>query len=376
MFEGILVPLDGSTQAERALPMAAKVARASGGSVMLLRVIAPVPIPYNRYMSGVSIGGLYGPALEVPAEMDQDAIDGAREKVKRYLEATAASSELKGITVETTVIFGAVAASILAAAQWLHADLIVLCSRGYTGFKRWASGSVAQQVAREAPVPVLILHEERGMPASLYQKGSPARLLVALDGSPLAEEALVPAAYLSAALSAPLQGALHLTQVIRLPIDYEYGQMDSVAKARQQGTAEASAYLRNVEQRLRHGDLAHLNLRVSSSVAVSMDVARALISIAEHGKERKGAERFGGADIIALATHGRSGIERLLRGSVTERILGATKLPLLIVRPASVREDLSRKTAAPLEKPGQTTGARLGETEETAIQAPSWVGLL
>jgi len=58
------------------------------------------------------------------------------------------------------------------------------------------------------------------------------RVLVSLDGSSLAEEVLVPAAYLSAALSAPLQGALHLTQVIRLPTDYEYGQMDSVAKAR------------------------------------------------------------------------------------------------------------------------------------------------
>lgn len=292
MFERILVPLDGSRRAEQAVPLAAKVARASGGSIVLLQVIAPVPIAYNRYMSAVSIGGLYGPAIEVPAEMDQGAIDEAREEAKRYLEAIAASSELQGITVETTLIFGAVAASILAAAQSLHADLIVLCSRGYTGFKRWASGSEAQQVARESPVPVLILHEEADMPASLYQKGSPVRLLVALDGSPLAEEALVPAAYLSAALSAPLQGALHLTHVIRVPTDYEYGQVDSVAKARQQGTAEASAYLRNVEQRLRHGDLAQINLRVSSSVAVNRDVAKALISIAEHGEEKRDAQRF------------------------------------------------------------------------------------
>lgn len=166
-----------------------------------------------------------------------------------------------------------------------------------------------------------------------------------------------------------------MTRVIRLPTDYEYGQVDSAAKARQQGTAEASAYLRNVEQRVRHGDLAQLNLRVSSSVAVHRDVVKALISIAEHGEERKDAGRFDRADIIVLATHGRSGIERLLRGSVTERILGATKLPLLIVRPTPVRDDLSREIGAPREWPEQTTGVQLNETEETATQAPSWVGL-
>lgn len=61
MFQRILVPLDGSTRAERALLVAAKVAQASGGSVVLLRVIAPVSMAYNRYMSGVSIGGFMGP---------------------------------------------------------------------------------------------------------------------------------------------------------------------------------------------------------------------------------------------------------------------------------------------------------------------------
>ena len=73
MFQRILVPLDGSTRAERALPVAAKIARASGGSVVLLRVIAPVPIASNRYMSGISIGGLYGPAIEVPPAVNQEA---------------------------------------------------------------------------------------------------------------------------------------------------------------------------------------------------------------------------------------------------------------------------------------------------------------
>jgi hypothetical protein len=130
-----------------------------------------------------------------------------------------------------------------------------------------------------------------------------------------------------------------------------------------------------VVKRLRHGDLAQLNLRVSSSVAVNMDVAEALISRAEHGEEKRDAERFGGCDVIALTTHGRSGLERWVRGSATERLLGATKLPLLIVRPASIGDGVSKETEATHERPGKTTGAHGAETERTAPQVPSWVGL-
>jgi nucleotide-binding universal stress UspA family protein len=163
--------------------------------------------------------------------------------------------------------------------------------------------------------------------------------------------------------------------VLRLPTRFEYGQMDAVARAKQQGTAEANAYLRNMEQCLLHSDLAQLDLRVSSSVAVNMDVAEALISMAEHGEENSAAERFDGADILVLATNGRSGIERLLKGSVTERILGATTLPLLIVRAAPERDDLSDEAEATYEGPGITTGAQTGETGGTAAEVPTWVGL-
>jgi hypothetical protein len=164
-------------------------------------------------------------------------------------------------------------------------------------------------------------------------------------------------------------------QVIRLPTDYEYGQMDSVAQARRKALSEAHVYLRMVKQRLRRGELAHLNLQISSSVAVNKDVAQVLMSRAEHEESLEDVEAVKRCDVIALATHGRSGLERWVRGSVTERLLGATKLPLLIVRPASSRDDVSRETEATHERPGKITGAQIGEAEETAVQAPSWVGL-
>jgi hypothetical protein len=67
---------------------------------------------------------------------------------------------------------------------------------------------------------------------------------------------------------------------------------------------------------------------------IKEDVADTLLKVAESGKYVEDSEGFDGCDIIALATHGRSGLSRLIVGSVTERILGASMLPLLIVRPS------------------------------------------
>jgi len=84
---------------------------------------------------------------------------------------------------------------------------------------------------------------------------------------------------------------------------------------------------------LQGGPGADLKLTVTWSVAVDADAAHALMRVAENGEDAEGAGVFGGCDIIAMATHGRSGLQRWAMGSVTERVLGTTHLPLLIVRP-------------------------------------------
>lgn len=226
------------------------------------------------------------------------------------------------------------AQNILSVAHSQQVDLIIMCSHGETGFKRWALGSVAQQVARHCPVPVLVLHERGGAPTHLLPDGTrPVRVLVALDGSSLAEAALAPAASLSTALSAPAQGTLHLAWVLPLPELEDDSQKEMLLAARKQAESNVRAYLDTIKQRLREGDLANLHLQVTSSVAVHADGAEALIGMAETGEYREDAGAFNGCDMIAMATHGRSGVERWVMGSVTERVLGATKLPLLIVRP-------------------------------------------
>ena len=328
MFKRILVPLDGSERAERALPVAARLARISGGSIVLLRAVTS-PIDFAWY------------AMESPVSM-QEGMEADIARATDYLASVAGSSELAGIEIKTEVLPGAPALCIFPVVRAFQADLIVMCSHGYTGRTRWILGSVSQKVARHSPVPVLVLREDGSVPMNLHLvcgQGEqtdgirPVRVLVPLDGSSFAETALVPAAHLSAALSAPAQGALHLAQVLRLPALYEYGQNDRLAEMKQRGMREAQAYLSTVERKLREGDLAKFNLSVTSSVSIDPDVAGTLIGIAEIGEDMQEVEEYPPCDLIAMATHGRGGLQRWMLGSVTERVLDSTKLPLLIVRP-------------------------------------------
>ncbi len=322
MFKRILVPLDGSPRAESALAVAARVARASDGTIVLLQVVS-IPATYTPY--------IYGPDMAQSPMYAQELIDIEQLNAEKYLAEIAKSDTLAGIKVEKTVIPGTAGMIILDTASGEHIDLIVMCSHGETGFKRWALGSVAQHVSRHSSVPVLVLREDGTAPTSAFpDRLRPLRsiiALVALDGSKMAEATLEPAAYLVAALAAPSQGMLLLSTVVnwqpaRNKFEKEEHMLD-----------EARRYLIGIAERLQGGELAKLNLAIEWSIEESKDVADALIKAAERGTSTESSHEFTGCDLIAIATHGRGGMQRLVMGSVTERVLGATKLPMLIVRP-------------------------------------------
>lgn len=110
------------------------------------------------------------------------------------------ASDLAGIDVETENLAGAVSPELSRAAHQEKADLIVLCSRGDVGLKRRVFGSIAQELERHSTTAVLVLNEHEARfpaPGTPY----PLRVLVPLDGSILSEEALLPTAYLTAAVS-------------------------------------------------------------------------------------------------------------------------------------------------------------------------------
>lgn len=320
MFKRILVPLDGSLRAEQAIPIAARIANAFDGTVVLLQAVG-LPASYSTF--------LYGSYPVQPPAFTEELLDAELAKAKLYLAGVLQADNLLGSKVETQVLVGWAAATILDAVREQHIDLIVMCSHGDTGFKRWALGSVAQRVSRHSPVPVLVLREKGTTPTSSYPDPlHPLRAiigLVALDGSELAEAALAPAAHLVAALAAPAQGTLLLTRVVSISAD------ESDMRKKEHALDEAKSYLSHVADHL-HEDLTEkLKLTVSGSVAVGKDVADTLIRAAECGEDAAGKRLMGNCDLMVMATHGRDGLARWAMGSVTERVLGATKLPLLVV---------------------------------------------
>ena len=96
---------------------------------------------------------------------------------------------------------------------------------------------------------------------------------------------------------------------------------------------EAKKYLMGIGERLQGSEIGKLNLVIEWSIEESKDVANALVEAAESGKVIESSHEFTGCDLIAIATHGRGGWKRLMAGSVTEHVLGSTRLPMLIVRP-------------------------------------------
>jgi nucleotide-binding universal stress UspA family protein len=326
MFQHIVVPLDGSSCAEQAIPTAARLARASKATLLLLRVIVQ---PSESEWDSVN------KMFSHPENALAQDIAAAR----HYLEHMTGSGYLNDVKVVTDVQVGMPAETILAFAHARRADLIVICSHGATGLRRWVMGSVAQKIARHSPVPALVLRQHGTFPfdppdPSQETTARAVRVLVALDSSPLAEIALRPAAQLCAALAAPAHGILHLALVLHA-IKGRGEQHGAAARSNAQSMGAARAYLSDVERRLYMGEFSTLNLSMSSSVTHNDDVAGTLINMAEQGKCMGNIDGFTGCDAIAMATHGRSGLQRWVLGSVTERILGSTSLPLLVVRPTA-----------------------------------------
>jgi nucleotide-binding universal stress UspA family protein len=314
MFQHMLVPLDGSPRAEQALPVAARIARATGGSVLLVQLISP-PIDYSGGLAPVSL-------------MNNQVIESEMIRATAYLKELAASPLLTGINTRIEVSFGLPAQYLVAAVQAHRIDLVVLCSHGRTGFTRWALGSVAHSLVHQSSVPVLVL-QQRGAAALLshLETARPLSVLVPLDGSPLAETVLIPAANLIAALAAPAQGALRLVQVVKLfPESVEKGFMSEL---NEEALQYAKTYLKAVVERLQE-TVIDLKLALTYSVELGTDVASILVDLAERGGEN-------GCDLVAISTHGRSGLERWVIGSVTDRVMSTTRLPMLIVRPPNKR---------------------------------------
>ena len=318
MFKRILVPLDGSALAEQALPVAVQLARASDGTVSLVRVLntEPASLP--------SAGG--------KPNLVQTISETDRTLAESYLAGIATSDVLKNIPVKTEVAAGLIAPTILSVAATHFADIIVICSHGFTGVSRWVLGSVAEKVARYSDIPVLVLREGGPVPvAQSPEKIRDVRVLVPLDGSQFAESAIGSAAELAAALSDTGRGLLHLLHIIHSTRETEASvRPGGIIDNGQANVRMATAYLDTVSTRVHDGEIAagaaDLKPEITSSAMVNNDVAHAIVQLAEQN-----------ADVIVVSTHGHGGLQRWATGSIAGRVLQTTRLPVLVVRPTNVR---------------------------------------
>jgi nucleotide-binding universal stress UspA family protein len=255
--------------------------------------------------------------------MSDQVIEARLAEGTNYLDQVAKSPVLAGIKTTTEIMFGIPAQDILDVAETRPVDLIVICSHGRTGLSRLALGSIARRIVHRSSMPVLVLRAGESVPlVSHTDTALPLCALVALDGSSLAETALVPAANLVAALAAPAAGELHLFQVVK----------KTSANAGESSIERIEAYLSTVKDRLQE-TLKDLKLSITWSVGADSDVAHAIVSTAEHGQRGEGTGDLRNCGLVALSTHGRGGLERLMMGSVTEQVLNTTKLAVLVVQP-------------------------------------------
>jgi nucleotide-binding universal stress UspA family protein len=223
---------------------------------------------------------------------------------------------LEGIAAETQICCDEPVQAILDAADRHGVDLIVMSTHGRSEVGRMLFGSVADLVLRRASIPVLVV------PSIVEQAWAGNRalsLLVPLDGSALAEEAIVPAERLAAAFGSPLT-LLRVVDPPTHPIygpDQAYVPFDEAAEV-----ARAQRYLEQRATTLR-ADGGQVETRV-----VLGEPAR---KIAETAGEQK-------VGLIVMATHGRGQLRRLVLGSIALSVLRQTTAPLLVVRPAAMQE--------------------------------------
>jgi nucleotide-binding universal stress UspA family protein len=298
----LLVPLDGSRLAEATLPAAASLARHFGARVTLLHVTergAPATVHGERH-------------LTAPGDAD------------RYLGEVAARFGAAGIDTETHVHpnpEGNVPQSIVAHAADLTEDLIVLATHGAGGARRALFGSVAQQVLRRGPRPVLLVRpgEDDGA-AALDDEGLVLRrLLVPLDGQPAAEAALPYAAAFAGAYRAE---ALLLRIVPTLStISGERASAARLVPTAAAATldyeeADAQRYLGGLVDRLRAAGLG------AAGAVGRGDAAQGILDEAASW----------GADLLIMASHGRTGVDAAFTGSVGSKVVGRYAGPVLLVR--------------------------------------------
>jgi nucleotide-binding universal stress UspA family protein len=293
----ILVPHDFSSHSDAALKRAVDLARTAKARIHLLHAYAwPVNgvMPYDMAMPA----GVWDAIREGTLEKLEEVRKGV---VAQGIEANAEASSL--LPVE----------AIVGAATKLHADLIVLGTRGLTGVKHIVLGSVAERTVRHAPCPVLAVKE--GDPG-----GALRRLVVATDFSTSGDHARD----VGVSLAKQLGAEVHLVHAFDIPLalvtPYEVAVPDGlIREAREAARKKLDRALEEVRAK---------GVKATGHLA-EVPAAPAIADLAAELK----------ADLVVIGTHGRTGLKHVLLGSVAERTLRLSPCAVLAVKPADHQLD-------------------------------------
>lgn len=299
MFKRMLIPLDGSPTAEQVLPWAKTIAARLSSTVMLFQAIEPVRD--ELMVNGERLGA-------------EDQVELVRSSALTYLKTLRQDFAGTSLVTECHVGAGAPAEAILEFAEMAHVDLIAMATHGRTGMQRWVYGSVADKVLSSALHPVLLVRatEQPLKPATV------SRILVPLDGSGLAERALVPAKQLAEAFGAELVLFRAWQRWVYMLDAYPTGTSMVMMDEQVRGIAED--YLKRQTQQI-----ASQGLRVCSE-AQPGPAADWILATADKYR----------ADLIVMSTHGRTGVGRWMMGSVANRVLSVSPIPVLLCRSGAV----------------------------------------
>ncbi len=303
MFQNILIPVDGSPCSARATHLGLEFARR-----------------------------LVGRAIFTYALIEHVSQDDGQQ----VLSPSARLAEEARVKFETRLIDGytqGIGDAIVRECQESGCDLIVMGTHGREGMEHLLLGSVAERVSRQALVPVMLVrNQERPTNDALNFE----RIVVTVDGSQPSLLALTTANELACALGASLE-VMHV--IPDVPSAYAYAAYEYAP------IIDYDRYQRDLEaesQAIIAAALAHLKANATKMADVSTSRVpannqRVGDAIAQAATEHR-------ADLIVMSTHGRTGFDRLLLGSVAERVSHRAEVPVLFVRAPQVKADQPEKT--------------------------------
>jgi nucleotide-binding universal stress UspA family protein len=303
----ILVPLDGTPLAEQVLPYVQLLAPLLGAPVHLLRAISDVE-QAHLLADAAAARERGGPPLPSPV-CAQCTLAASCQHMGCYISGQATRLAGTGVKTYADMRLGAPASvTAVAAAQWPE-PLIAMATHDDQGLWRWARGSVADQLVHTTRIPMLLVrgHEHATQPAPRLK-----RILVPLDGSPLARQALP----LALELAALAHAELILLQALAPSIDAYLRDYPLTAEPRRALEEQAQQAFER---------FADAGERQSMQLTTAVGVGSPATAIVEEVLRRR-------IDLIVMATHGYSGLQRWRLGSVAAEVLRLTSTPLILVR--------------------------------------------